>query len=106
MLLEKVQVIYFTQGLIDKPTTCNYTHNLFAEKAIHWLSQQKGSDPFILFWPSHYHMQVDIFFRLFKLQGVGRDKGIGEPVPNDYPYSSKKWPDVEKDHAAIVILHI
>jgi len=76
------------------PEKYNYTTDAFHAQALSWLDAQKGSQsPFFLY------MAYTV-----PHAGGWNDSGQeqGNPVPTDFHYAGKDWPDVEKDHAGSV----
>eukprot|EP01060_Flectonema_neradi_P004887 TRINITY_DN1320_c0_g1_i2.p1 TRINITY_DN1320_c0_g1~~TRINITY_DN1320_c0_g1_i2.p1 ORF type:complete len:498 (+),score=132.82 TRINITY_DN1320_c0_g1_i2:47-1495(+) len=76
------------------PSEYNYTIDMFENKAFDWLETVAGGEkPFFLYLS-------------FTVPHAGgwTDKGSeqGAPVPSDGQYNNQSWPDVERDHAAVV----
>jgi len=78
---------------MSSPSSCSYTMDLFTNKALEYLKNQTKSDkPFFL-------------FLAHTVPHAGGWKGYeesGAPVPSDGQYVDKPWPNVEKDHAAMI----
>lgn len=79
------------------PEKYNYTIDAFHDAGMEWLSQAaKGSKPFFMylsFTVPHAGGWTD----------APANKEQGAPVPTDGQYSKfKSWPDVERDHAAVI----
>jgi arylsulfatase A-like enzyme len=79
-----------------QPDEYNYTVDLFHDAGMAWLEDVAGGDkPFFLYmsftvphaggWTDHPD-----------------DKEQGNPVPSDLQYKNASWPDVERDHAAVI----
>ena len=74
----------------------DYAPDLFAARAIQFVENsgtRSGTQPFFLYFATTIpHTNNE----------VGRETGNGQEVPEDAPYSSKPWPQVEKNFAAMV----
>ena len=74
----------------------NYTVDVFLDSALSWLQSQRADSPFFMY----------LSFTVPHAGGWGVEKDYSEtgaPVPSDGIYSNEtSWPDVEKDHAAVV----
>jgi arylsulfatase A-like enzyme len=69
-----------------------YAHDLITERALRFLDKGE-SEPFFLYLPYTIpHANNEL----------GRETGNGMEVPSDGPYSSKDWPQPEKNFAAMV----
>lgn len=81
---------------MKEPEQYNYTIDVFHEYGMAWLDTvAKGSDPFFLY----------MSYTVPHAGGWGTEPKYpeqGQPVPTDLQYANKSWPDVEKDHAAVV----
>jgi arylsulfatase A-like enzyme len=71
----------------------DYAHDLFTERTLGFLEKQPASQPFFL------HVCYTIPHANNEL---GRDTGNGMEVPSDAPYTSKSWPQQEKNFAAMI----
>lgn len=72
--------------------TVQYAPDLFTREALDFLDRHK-SGPFLLFLTSTLpHANNE----------RGRAEGNGMEVPSDAPYSAEPWPQVEKNHAAMI----
>lgn len=70
----------------------DYTHDLFTERALKFIEKHR-SGPFFL----------DLAYTIPHTNNeLARDTGNGMEVPNDAPYSDRKWPRIEKNFAAMV----
>lgn len=80
---------------MEKPSSCNYSHDLLSEKAFELIKTRAlnhSDEPFFLYLS-------------WTLPHAGGWRGYieyGEPVPNNQPFTNTMWPDVEKDHAAMI----
>lgn len=78
------------------PGTYNYTVDVFHDSAVSWLDTVAGGPrPFFLY----------LGFTVPHAGGWGDAPNApeqGNPVPSDAQYASKPWPNVEKDHAAVI----
>ncbi len=70
----------------------DYAHDLFTERALAFV-EQKSTRPFFL------HLCYTIPHANNEL---GRDTGNGMEVPSDEPYTSRDWPQPEKNFAAMI----
>jgi arylsulfatase A-like enzyme len=69
-----------------------WVQDLFTERALQFLDSQK-KDPFFLYLAyTSPHANDEL----------GRDVGDGMEVPSDEPFTSKPWPQVEKNFASMV----
>lgn len=78
---------------MQDPGLYNYTIDVFHEAGMAWLEVAvRRRAPFFLYLS-------------FTIPHAGGWTGTGEkgnPVPTDLQYAGKPWPDVEKDHAAVI----
>jgi arylsulfatase A-like enzyme len=84
------------QGREDYPAHLGkrqqWVQDLFTERALQFLDSQK-KDPFFLYLAyTSPHANDEL----------GRDVGDGMEVPDDKPFTSKPWPQVEKNFASMV----
>jgi len=81
---------------MKNPELYNYTIDVFHEFGMAWLEKvAKGTDPFFLY----------MSYTVPHAGGWGdapKEPEQGAPVPTDLQYANKSWPDVEKDHAAVI----
>ncbi len=70
-----------------------YAHDLFTERALSFLDRQPAGQPFFL------HVCYTI---PHANNEMGRDTGNGMDVPSDAPYTSRDWPQPEKNFAAMI----
>lgn len=80
---------------MNQPLMCNYSHDLFTRQAFE-LIKNRTKD---------YPEQPFFLFLAWTLPHAGGWRGTiedGEPVPNNEPFSNTSWPNVEKDHAAMI----
>ncbi|CAJ1417705.1 unnamed protein product [Effrenium voratum] len=81
---------------MNNPDLYNYTIDVFHESAMQWLEEAaKGEEPFFLY----------VSYTIPHAGGWGdapKTPEDGNPVPSDLQYADKPWPDVEKDHAAVI----
>ena len=69
-----------------------YTHDLFTERALDFIDRHRKK-PFFLYLPYTIpHANNEL----------GRETGNGMEVPDDAPYSNEDWPQVNKNHAAMI----
>jgi arylsulfatase A-like enzyme len=71
----------------------DYAHDLFTERTLGFLEKQPANQPFFL------HVCYTIPHANNEL---GRDTGNGMEVPSDAPYTSRSWPQQEKNFAAMI----
>mmetsp|Transcript_11031 Transcript_11031/g.22801 ORF Transcript_11031/g.22801 Transcript_11031/m.22801 type:complete len:486 (-) Transcript_11031:100-1557(-) len=86
-----------SRGLCMKnPELYNYTIDVFHDTGMAWLeAAAKKSEPFFLY----------LSYTIPHAGGWGdapKAPEQGAPVPTDLQYADKPWPDVEKDHAAVI----
>lgn len=78
------------------PETYNYTIDAFHQSGMEWLEAVAiGPKPFFLylsFTVPHAGGWTD----------APLNKEQGNPVPTDLQYNNASWPDVERDHAAVI----
>ncbi|MBL0160499.1 MAG: arylsulfatase [Bryobacterales bacterium] len=70
-----------------------YAPDLFTSRAVDFIQRQSAAQPFFLhvtYTAPHANNEM------------GRDTGDGMQVPSDAPYSSKDWPQQEKNFAAMI----
>lgn len=91
MLLDQRREVLI-RGNFGVPTKKVYAHDLFTERALRFLQERKDG-PFFL------HVCYTIPHANNEL---GNATGNGMQVPSDAPYSSKDWPQVEKNFAAMI----
>ena len=74
----------------------NYTVDVFLDSALSWLDNRTADSPFFMY--------MSFTVPHAGGWGVGTNNAEqGAPVPSDGIYSNEStWPDVEKDHAAVV----
>eukprot|EP00039_Didymoeca_costata_P026610 m.16238 g.16238 ORF g.16238 m.16238 type:complete len:463 (+) comp5625_c0_seq2:25-1413(+) len=75
------------------PDKYNYTIDMFQAAAETWLHQVAGG-------PKPFFMYLS--FTVPHAGGWEEQAEQGQPVPSDGQYASESWPDVEKDHAAVI----
>jgi len=79
-----------------RPDVYNYTVDVFHKSAMQWIQQvAQGSKPFFLY----------LAYTVPHAGGwedAPSTKEQGNPVPTDLQYADKDWPEVEKDHAAVI----
>eukprot|EP01063_Lacrimia_lanifica_P027251 TRINITY_DN3802_c0_g1_i2.p1 TRINITY_DN3802_c0_g1~~TRINITY_DN3802_c0_g1_i2.p1 ORF type:complete len:472 (+),score=153.99 TRINITY_DN3802_c0_g1_i2:56-1471(+) len=91
--LNNATVVPSRKACMAHPEAFNYTTDMFyatGEQTLDALA--KAGDPFFLYWA----------FTVPHAGGWFEAEEKGNPVPTDMQYAHKKWPDVEKDHAASV----
>jgi arylsulfatase A-like enzyme len=71
----------------------DYAHDLFTARTLGFLEKQPAGQPFFL------HVCYTIPHANNEL---GRDTGNGMEVPSDAPYTSRSWPQQEKNFAAMI----
>jgi len=82
---------------MHSPRTCNYTHEMITQKALEYLENRVNStNPFFLY----------LAYTVPHAGGWKDYDETGEPVPSNEPYSNTSWPDVEKDHAAMITSYL
>ena len=80
------------RGNFGRNRKTDYAPDLFRERALKFLDKSKPG-PFFLYYPVTIpHANNEL----------GAETGNGLEVPEDAPYSSKDWPQVEKNFAAMV----
>mmetsp|Transcript_64912 Transcript_64912/g.152677 ORF Transcript_64912/g.152677 Transcript_64912/m.152677 type:complete len:485 (+) Transcript_64912:28-1482(+) len=80
---------------MQDPAAYNYTIDVFHDYGMAWLEEVAHSGPFFLYMSytiPHAGGWSDAPLNLES----------GNPVPSDLQYANKEWPDVEKDHAAVI----
>lgn len=81
---------------MKNPEKYNYTIDVFQDAAIAWLTKvSKGTAPFFLY----------MSYTIPHAGGWGdfpKWPESGQPVPYDMGYGHKDWPEVERDHAAVI----
>ncbi|CAF0828754.1 unnamed protein product [Didymodactylos carnosus] len=83
------------QRCMSQPQTCNYSHDLFTNRAFELIKNRVES----------YPEQPFFLYLAWTLPHAGGWRGIiedGEPVPNNQPFDNTTWPTVEQDHAAMI----
>ena len=83
------------QKCMSQPLKCNYSHDLFAERTFDVIknrTQNYPNQPFFLY----------VTWTLPHAGGWSGTIEDGEPVPSDGPFADTTWPDVERDHAAMI----
>ena len=81
------------------PDNYNYTVDITQTHSIKWLKEtveQQGGDPFFLY----------MSFTVPHAGGWGdppSNPEQGAPVPTDGQYGNEPWPNVEKDHAGVIV---
>ncbi len=68
-----------------------YTHDLFTDRALQFI-KQAGKEPFFLY----------LAYTIPHWSDYPGDSPESQIVPSDQPYTSKDWPQVEKNYAAMV----
>ena len=80
---------------MHEPLSCNYSHDLLTDRAFELIKNR-----------TLLHSEQPFFLYLsWTLPHAGGWRGViedGEPVPNNEPFSNTDWPNVEKDHAAMI----
>jgi arylsulfatase A-like enzyme len=72
----------------------DYTHHLFAEEALRFVSVER-EEPFFLY----------LAFTLPHANNeMTKETGEGNEIPSDAPYSREDWPQTEKNKAAMITL--
>jgi arylsulfatase A-like enzyme len=70
-----------------------YSHDLFTARALSFLERQRAGSPFFL----------ELAYTIPHANNeAGAQTGNGLEVPSDEPYSSRPWPPVEKNFAAMI----
>ena len=81
---------------MKKPERYNYTIDVFQDAAIAWMTEvSKTTSPFFLY----------MSYTIPHAGGWGDFPKMpenGQPVPYDMGYGRKDWPEVERDHAAVI----
>jgi len=80
---------------MSQPLTCNYTHDLFTHQAFELIKNRTEK----------YPEQPFFLYLAWTLPHAGGWSGIdedGEPVPSNGPFGKTTWPNVERDHAAMI----
>jgi arylsulfatase A-like enzyme len=71
--------------------TGQYTHNMFTQKALNFIDENKET-PFFLY----------VAYTLPHFSDYSKSTPESQIVPSDEPYSDQDWPQVEKNYAAMV----
>jgi len=80
------------RGNFGRNKKTEYAPDLFRERALKFMDKNR-SEPYFLYYPVTIpHANNEL----------GSETGNGMEVPEDAPYSSKDWPQVEKNFAAMV----
>jgi arylsulfatase A-like enzyme len=69
-----------------------YSHELFTRQALEFVNEHRSKPFFLYLAYTIPHANNE----------RGRAEGNGMEVPSDAPYSNKPWPQVEKNHAAMI----
>jgi arylsulfatase A-like enzyme len=70
-----------------------YSHDLFTARALSFLERQRAGSPFFL----------ELAYTIPHANNeAGNQTGNGLEVPSDEPYTSRDWPQVEKNFAAMI----
>ena len=69
-----------------------YAPDLFTRDALDFIDRHKAVPFFLFLTPTLPHANNE----------RGRTEGNGMEVPSDAPYSNEPWPQVEKNHAAMI----
>jgi arylsulfatase A-like enzyme len=69
-----------------------YSHDLFTREALAFVADHRDKPFFLYLAYTIPHANNE----------RGRAEGNGMEVPSDAPYSDRKWPQVEKNHAAMI----
>jgi arylsulfatase A-like enzyme len=80
---------------MNQPLACNYSHDLFTDQAFTLIKNRT----------IEYPEQPFFLYLAWTLPHAGGWRGFiedGEPVPSNEPFSNTNWPNVEKDHAAMI----
>lgn len=81
---------------MQSPDSYNYTIDVFHKEAMSWMRQvAQTSQPFFLY----------LSYTVPHAGGWGDAPASpeqGNPVPTDMGYGHQPWPEVEKDHAAVI----
>ncbi|CAF0828771.1 unnamed protein product [Didymodactylos carnosus] len=78
------------QRCMSQPQTCNYSHDLFTNRAFELIKNRVES----------YPEQPFFLYLAWTLPHAGGWRGIiedGEPVPNNQPFDNTTWPTVEQE---------
>eukprot|EP00730_Choanoeca_flexa_P011724 TRINITY_DN2773_c0_g1_i2.p1 TRINITY_DN2773_c0_g1~~TRINITY_DN2773_c0_g1_i2.p1 ORF type:complete len:480 (+),score=117.74 TRINITY_DN2773_c0_g1_i2:94-1440(+) len=98
--------IYLANNAVNKtrelcmahPELFNYSIDMFQAAALEWLEHtaaQADEQPFFMY----------VSYTIPHAGGWGDRPDApeqGQPVPTDFDYTNTSWPDVERDHAAVV----
>ena len=86
------------ENCMANPEEYNYTVDITQSRSLSWLKKtvsESRSEPFFLY----------MSFTVPHAGGWGsppNNPESGAPVPSDGQYADESWPDVEKDHAAVI----
>jgi arylsulfatase A-like enzyme len=69
-----------------------YSHDLFTHEALQFIDRHKAGPFFLYLAYTIPHANNE----------AGRNGGNGMEVPSDAPYSAEPWPQIEKNHAAMI----
>jgi arylsulfatase A-like enzyme len=84
---EKVKLLFGNRG----GERVQYTHDLFSERALDFISRQKQR-----------HFFLYLAYTIPHYSDYDQQSPLSQIVPSDAPYSGKDWPQVEKNYAAMV----
>ncbi len=84
---EKIKLLLGNRG----GKTGQYTHDLFTERALEIINQNKQNNFFLY-----------LAYTIPHFSDYSRKSPLSQIVPTDEPYTNKEWPQVEKNYAAMV----
>ena len=84
---EKVKLLFGNRGGERK----EYTHDLFTERALDFITRQKQK-----------HFFLYLAYTIPHFSDYDQQSPLSQIVPSDEPYTNKDWPQVEKNYAAMV----
>src|SRR5262249_35125145 len=89
---EKVPLVgnVVTNGVASQ--RAQYSHDLFTREALAFVEEHRAKPFFLYLAYTIPHANNE----------RGRAEGNGMEVPSDAPYTDKPWPQVEKNHAAMI----
>lgn len=93
VLLQEMEIINEVGKMVGNRGNTNkfYTHDLFTEKAVEYVKQNKDH-PFFLF----------VSYTIPHFSDYPKDTPEHYIVPSDEPYSKKDWPQIAKNYAAMI----
>ena len=91
------------EACMAHPDQYNYTVDITQNYALRWIRNHAAGS---FFSPRDDPFFMYMSFTIPHAGGWGsapKDPEQGAPVPTDFQYANETWPDVEKDHAAVIV---